>query len=64
MTSLIARDKVEARKKGILASAAWGGTVLLGVVGLPHLLVLGGAAGASYLTWRWFVFRAKRGMRF
>ena len=56
MTSLIERDKSEAKKKGVYAAAAWGGTVLL--------LWVPAAVGAGYLTWRWFYFRAKRGMRF
>jgi hypothetical protein len=62
-TSLIERDKAEAKKKGIYAAAAWGGTVLLGVAASP-ILWLPAAAGAGYLTYKWFMFRAKRGMRF
>jgi hypothetical protein len=64
MESLIARDKAEAKKKGIYAAAAWGGTVLLGVASASTFLILPAAAGAGYLTWKWFLFRAKRGMRF
>ena len=63
MESLISRDKAEAKKKGISAAAAWGGTVLLGVAASPVLWVPA-AAGAGYLTWKWFSYRAKRGMRF
>jgi hypothetical protein len=63
MDSLVTRDKTEAKKKGIYAAAAWGGTVVLGVAASPFLWVPA-AAGAGYLTWRWFAFRAKRGMRF
>lgn len=63
MDSLVSRDKTEAKKKGMYAAAAWGGTVLLGVASGP-LLAIPAAAGAGYLTWKWFVFRAKRGMRF
>jgi hypothetical protein len=63
MDSLISRDKAEAKKKGIYAAAAWGGTVLLGLASGPFLAVPG-AVGAGYLTWRWFAYRAKRGMRF
>jgi len=64
MDSLITRDKSEAKKKGVYAASAWGGTVLLGVIGATPLLWIPAAAGAGYLTWKWFVFRAKRGMRF
>jgi hypothetical protein len=63
MESLISRDKAEAKKKGVYAAAAWGGTVALGLLSGPFLAVPA-AAGAGYLTWKWFVFRAKRGMRF
>ena len=63
--SLIERDKVEARKKGTYAAVAWGGTVLLGAgLGASMFLWLPAAAGAGYLTYKWFMFRAKRGMRF
>jgi 4-amino-4-deoxy-L-arabinose transferase-like glycosyltransferase len=64
MDSLISRDKSEAKKKGIYAVAAWGGTGLLLATAGPGVLVVAGAAGAGYLTWKWFAFRAKRGMRF
>jgi hypothetical protein len=63
--SLIERDKNEAKKKGVYAAAAWGGTVLLGAgLGASMFFVLPAAAGAGYLTYKWFMFRAKRGMRF
>lgn len=64
MESLVTRDKTQARKKGLVAASAWGGTVLLGVTIGSSLLVIPAAAGAGYLTYRWFMFRAKRGMRF
>jgi hypothetical protein len=63
MSSLIERDKFEAKKKGTYAAAAWGGTVLLGVATGP-ILWIPAAVGAGYLTYKWFMFRAKRGMRF
>ena len=62
-TSLIERDKVEARKKGTYAAVAWGGTVLLGI-SAGAFLAVPAAVGAGYLTYKWFMFRAKRGMRF
>ena len=64
MESLITRDKSEAKKKGVYAAAAWGGTGLLLALSGPGLFVLLPAAGASYLTWKWFMFRAKHGLRF
>jgi hypothetical protein len=62
-TSLVSRDKAEAKKKGTLALAAWGGTALLFAVTSPFLAVPA-AGGAAYMTYKWFMFRAKRGMRF
>ena len=64
MESLVARDRTQAKKKGMFAAAAWGGTVVAGLIGAPALLIVPGLAGAGYLTYRWFMFRAKRGMRF
>jgi hypothetical protein len=63
MGELIRQDKAEAKKKGLIAAGAWGGSALLLLGNFP---ILGGAgvAGAAYLTYKWFMFRAKRGMRF
>jgi hypothetical protein len=63
MSQLMTRERGEAKKKGIYAAAAWGGTVLLGVTAGP-VLGLVAAGGAGYLTWKWFVYRAKNGIRF
>jgi hypothetical protein len=63
MQSLITRERGEAKKKGMYAAAAWGGTVVLGVAGLP-ILGLVAAGGAGYLTYKWFMYRAKHGIRF
>jgi hypothetical protein len=62
--SLMSRDKSEARKKGLVAASAWAGTGLLLFYHVPVILGLAAGAGAAYLTYRWFMFRAKRGMRF
>jgi hypothetical protein len=62
-TSLATRDRNEARKKGLMAVGAWGGAGLLVLAHWP-MLGLAAAGGAGYLTYRWFVYRAKRGMRF
>jgi hypothetical protein len=63
-TSLIERDKLEAKKKGTYAAVAWGGTALLGFGVGATVLWVPAAIGAGYLTYKWFMFRAKRGMRF
>jgi hypothetical protein len=60
--SLMSRDRAEAKKKGLLAFSAWVGTGILFYYTTFGGLLLG--AGAAYLTYRWFMFRAKRGMRF
>jgi hypothetical protein len=62
-TSLATRDKSEAKKKGLLAVGAWGGTALLLVGGFP-ILGTAAAGGAAFMTYKWFMYRAKRGMRF
>ena len=62
-TSLMARDKSEAKKKGFFALGAWGGSALLLVANWPITAAAAGA-GAAYLTYKWFAYRAKRGMRF
>ena len=64
MSSLMARDREEAKKKGMLAAGAAAGAGVLFVVGAPIFLSGGAAVGAAYLTYKWFMFRAKRGMRF
>jgi len=63
-TSLTTRDRTEARKKGLMAVGAWAGTGLLVLAHWPVWLPLAAAGGAGYLTFRWFMYRAKRGMRF
>jgi 4-hydroxybenzoate polyprenyltransferase len=61
--SLMSQDRSEAKKKGLFALSAWAGA---GVLFVCHWPIVGLAAvgGAVYLTYRWFMFRAKRGMRF
>jgi len=47
----------------LMAVGAWGGA---GFLVLAHWPILGivAAGGAGYLTYKWFMYRAKRGMRF
>ena len=61
--SLADKDKETARKKGLLATAATVGAGAAIVAGAPifgALLVV----PAGFLIKDWFMFRAKRGMRF
>ena len=63
MGSLIQADKRTARRKGLAAAAAAGGAAALFIVHAPILGVLG-LVGTGYLAVDWFMYRAKRGMRF
>ncbi len=63
MVTSLTTNRSEARKKGLLAVGAWGGAGLLATVWSPVLGLIA-AGGAGYLTYKWFMFRAKRGMRF
>ena len=57
-------DKRTARRKGLTAAAvAGGGVAVLTVAGSPVLGIIW-MAGAGYLAYDWFMYRAKRGMRF
>jgi hypothetical protein len=62
-SSLVQRNKVVAKRKGTLAAATAAAGALAVVGGAPVIAVIGLAAGA-YLTWDWFSFRVKNGMRF
>jgi hypothetical protein len=62
-SSLIQRNKVVAKRKGALAAATAAGAGVFVVAGAPVVAVIG-LAGAAYLTWDWFSFRVKNGMRF
>ena len=63
MGSLIQRNKSISKRKGTLAAAATGGAVAVALFASPVLGILG-LAGAAYLGYDWFSFRAKNGMRF
>jgi hypothetical protein len=63
-SSLVQRNKVVAKRKGATAAAVAAGAGVLAIAGAPVLVAALGVAGAAYLTWDWFSFRVKNGMRF
>jgi hypothetical protein len=62
MPTLREQDEKSARKKGIAAAATAAGAVALGTVAWPLGVVA--AIPAAWLGYDWFMYRAKRGMRF
>jgi hypothetical protein len=64
VSSLVQRNKVVAKRKGALAAVTGAGAGLAIVAGAPVVAVVGLVGGAAYLTWDWFAFRVKNGMRF
>ena len=63
MSSLVSTEKKTAKRKGWTAAAVAGGSVAVAIAGAPIIGVIG-LVGAGYLTYDWFMYRAKRGMRF
>lgn len=63
MATLREKDEQTAKKKGLLAGAALAASVGAGVIAAPVLLIVG-LVPTAYLTYDWFTYRAKRGMRF
>jgi hypothetical protein len=51
------------QEEGIAGGGSLGGTALLLVGNFP-ILAQAAAGGAAYMTYKWFMYRAKRGMRF
>ena len=62
--SLADKDKDTARKKGIVAAAATAGAGALILTGAAPILGVIALVPACYLVKDWFMYRAKRGMRF
>jgi hypothetical protein len=63
-SSLVQRNKVVAKRKGMLAAATAAGAGAVAIAGAPLIIPVLGFAGAAYLAWDWFSFRVKNGMRF
>ena len=63
-SSLVQRNKVVAKRKGTLAAVTAGAAGAVAIVASSPVLGIIGLAGAAYLTWDWFSFRVKNGMRF
>ena len=62
--SLMQADREVAKKKGLVAASVAAGTAAVFIFTGLWPLGLIGLAGSGYLTWDWFKYRAKRGMRF
>jgi hypothetical protein len=58
------QDRRKERKKFAAMAAAGAGTAGLFVIGAPVILGAAAIAGTGYLAYDWFMYRAKRGMRF
>jgi hypothetical protein len=63
MTTLRERDEETARKKGAMAGAALAASGIAAVMIAPAVGVLA-LVPTAYLAYDWFMYRAKRGMRF
>jgi hypothetical protein len=62
--SLAQKDRDTARKKGLVAGAAAAGSVALIATGAAPILGLVALVPSALLVKDWFMFRARRGMRF
>jgi len=61
--SIVQRNKVVSKRKGLIAAAAGAATAAAFVAGAPIVGIVGAVAGA-YFGWDWLSFRIKNGMRF
>lgn len=62
--SLAQKDRDTARKKGMVAGAVAAGSVALIATGAAPILGLVALVPSALLVKDWFMFRARRGMRF
>jgi hypothetical protein len=62
--SLADKDRETARRKGLTATAVVAGSAALIVTGVAPVVGLIALVPSAYLVKDWFMFRAKRGMRF
>jgi hypothetical protein len=60
--SLASNDRATARKKGLIAAGATAGAVAL--VAVAPVLAALAVVPSAFLVRDWFMFRARRGMRF
>ena len=64
MSTLREKDEQKAKKKGLIAGAALAASVGVGVAAASPVLFVAGLVPTAYFTYEWFMYRAKRGMRF
>ena len=64
MATLADKDKETARRKMIAATAATAGSVALIATGVAPILGVLALIPSAYLVKDWFMYRAKRGMKF
>jgi hypothetical protein len=62
--SLAEKDRATARNKGLIASAVTTGSVALIATGAAPIIGALALVPAAFLVKDWFMFRARRGMRF
>ena len=63
-TSLVSRDKIGSEEEGHAGRGRVGRHRAAGRAVHDPFLGVPAAGGAAYMTYKWFMYRAKRGMRF